>query len=144
MDLEETNPKVLGNEQEIKLLSDDSYFRTDGDFNLDVVIEKLEIVLANINDNFKPFNYLAALWEVTKYFKECGACLSYASDDVRAKINIVRTIYKKDFPEVSTIQELIEEERKLGIHVCNSENNEKVGFKKGNKYHRYESGNIFN
>jgi len=143
MECEESNKdtnKQEGNSEEIKLLKDDSFFKNEGEFSLDRCIKLLESIQTSLKDNISPFIYLSALWELTHFFKECGKGLSYAADDVRTKINIVRNNIIKEFPHCSSFQSLMEEERKLGIHVCNSENGLKIGLKEGDKYFKYESG----
>ena len=129
--------------EEIKLLKDDNYFKNDSEFNLDLCLSRLESIYSDFKNNISPFNYLSALWELTHYFKECGKCLSWAADDVRAKINIIRNNFIKEFPKCSSLQILMEEERKLGIHICNSENGLKIGLKEQDKYFKYESGIIY-
>jgi hypothetical protein len=143
MEREEGNKDTIKQEgisQEIILLKDDSYFNNEGEFSLDKCINSLESIHTNLKDKISPFIYLTALWELTHFFKECGKGLSYAADDVRTKINIVRNNIIKEFPQCSSLQSLMEEERKLGIHVCNSENGLKIGLKEGDKYFKYESG----
>ena len=141
MDQKENIIKQVNNSDQLKLLTTEIHFSKEGDFNLEICIEKLEKVVSDLK-NFSIFNYLSGLWDITKYFKEIGTMLSYASDDVRAKINIIRDDYVlAEFSECITFQDFIDQEIKLGIHILNSENNKEKGFKKGNKWYKYESGN---
>ena len=140
MDQKENVSQPIDNSAIVSLIKNESNFTKDGDFDIDLCNLKLDEVVKDLN-NFNLFQYLSGLWEITKYFKEIGTMLSYASDDVRAKINIIRDDYV--FPEFSqcyNFQDFITTETKLGIHILNSENNKECGFKKGNRWYKYESG----
>ncbi len=50
---------------------------------------------------------------------------------------------KGQHPECKYVHELIDKEMSLKIHLLNTFNNEKFGFKKGDPYADYESGMLF-
>ena len=119
---------------------DDKYFSVEGNFNLDFVMQNLETLIKS-KDSMPPFEYLTTVWEFTKYFKECGAGLNIAFKDICDKVNICRNNLNF-FNDCKTLQDIMELEKSLGIAELNSENNSKKGFKKGDKFFKYESSII--
>lgn len=58
--------------------------------------------------------------------------------DIHAKCNILLE-RAAQHPECKSLQELIEKEMELKIHLLNGTNNDKLGYTKGHPYYSYES-----
>lgn len=120
-------------------LNDDSNFEQQSHFNYDNIISYFEEVNSDL-DNLKPYEFLAACWELTKFMRELSSALSMAFSDITEKVTIWRKILKDNYPNANNMIEVMEEEMKLSIHELNGENNSKKGHKKGTPYYKYEAG----
>lgn len=123
-------------------LLDDGNFEHETPFSFDKLILHLEEANQDL-ENLKPYDFLSALWELTKFMKALSSALSMGFSDITTKVQIWRRLFKEVYPDSKDMISVMETEIKMGIHELNGENNSKKGFKKGSPYYKYESGIIY-
>jgi len=107
-------------------------------FDYNSVIKMLDELNADESKvNIQKFHDLCK--SLTKLSGSLGKLISWGFEDIHSKCSLLMSRWK-DHPECNSLHEIIEKEMGLKIHLLNSYNNEKMGFKKGDKYDKYESG----
>ena len=120
-------------------LANDSNFSQKIPYSYNYLMNNIEAVNTDL-DNIKPFEFLSIIYEFTRGFKNLSSSVSMAFSDISEKIEIWRKLLLNEYPEVESLQQLMEKEIELNIHVLNGENNNSHGHKKKTKYHSYVSG----
>jgi hypothetical protein len=103
------------------------------------LINNIEAVNLDL-DNIKPFEFLSVIYEFTRGFKSLSSSVSMAFSDISEKIEIWRKLFLNEYPEAESLQQVMEKEIELNIHILNGDNNNSHGHKKKTKYHSYISG----
>jgi hypothetical protein len=120
-------------------VKDDKNFDSKVPFNYDNLVKNLELVNSDL-DNLNPYAYLQAIFEFTKAMSKLGSALSTAFSDVTEKVDIWRNLYKVYYPELTTMQSVMNKEIELKLTELNGENNSSKGHKKKTPYETYTSG----
>jgi hypothetical protein len=120
-------------------LSDDSNFSQKTTYSYEKLMKNLDDVNIDLN-NLRPFSFLATIYEFTRAFKQLGSSISMAFSDITEKVDIWRNLLKTEYPEATTLQEVMTKEIEHGLQKLNGDNNSSLGHKKKTKYHSYTSG----
>lgn len=121
------------------LVKTDKLFDNKVPYSYDNLVKNLELVNSDLG-NMNPYAYLQAIFEFTKAMAQLGSALSTAFADVTEKVEVWRSLYKVNYPELSSMQSVMEKELELKVAELNGENNKSLGHKKGTQYATYISG----
>jgi hypothetical protein len=69
-----------------------------------------------------------------------STAISVAFSDITSKVDIWRGLFKNNYKEAKSIQEVMQKEIDLKLCELNGENNSKLGHKKKTEYYTYTSG----
>lgn len=122
-------------------VADPKNFDTTKPYDYNKLINHFNKVKDDI-EHINPYEFLAGTFELMKGFMKLGSALSMGFSDISSKVERWREIIIKDFPgkELNDLQSIMEKESNLKIHLCNGDNNSKLGFNKKTPYHSYISG----
>lgn len=120
-------------------LINDANFDLKVPYSYNNLLTNLEAVNKDL-DNLNPYQFLTPIFEYTKAFQLMGSALSMAFSDITEKVGIWRDLFKDNYPNLRTMQEVMLKEGELKIQELNGENNSKLGQKKGMEYAKYTSG----
>ena len=120
-------------------LNDDNNFSHKTTYSYERLMKSLEEVNTDL-ENLKPFAFLATIFEFTRAFKQMGSSISMAFSDITEKVDIWRNLFKTEYPQASTLQEVMTKEIELNLQKLNGDNNSSLGHKKKTQYHNYTSG----
>lgn len=120
------------------LLHNDANFNQKVPYDLDEIVKKMDVAIKDL-EHLNPYYVLSPVYDFTKFFSKISSALHMGFSDITEKVEIMRKLYKDRHSDCNTIQELIEKEIKLGIHMLNGDNNDHHGQKKG-EYKKYVSG----
>jgi len=110
-------------------------------YSYDFLINNIKQVNEDI-ENIKPFQFLVFLFDITKAFRMLSSALGMAFSDITSKVDVWRGLFKDEYKDAKTIQEVMQREIDLKICELNGENNKSLGHKKHTHYYHYTSGII--
>ncbi len=111
----------------------------DTPYSYDFLMKCLKEVNSDL-DKLKPFQFLVALYDVTKAFRNLSSALGLAFSDITSKVEVWRGLFKNWYKDANSIQEILLKEIELNICPLNGENNKSLGHKKKTTYYEYVSG----
>ena len=128
---------VKENENWREFMEDNNNFNQDIPFDYENISFKLQKA-SESPQNLNPFYTISAIYDFTKIFKCISSALSMGFSDITEKCELMRKRFS-EYPDVNSIQELINEEIQLDIHKLNGDNNKSLGHS-NDAYSKYISG----
>jgi hypothetical protein len=122
-----------------KLLMDDKNFSMDTPYSFEFLMKSIKEVNEDI-ENIKPFQFLVVLFDITKAFRMLSSALSVAFSDITSKVGIWRDLFKNNYKDSKSMQEVMQKEIDLKLCELNGDNNKSLGHKKKTEYYSYTSG----
>jgi len=110
-------------------------------FDVSAVVNQAKTLNSNI-DALSSKEFVTLCLMFTKLSSSMGKLVSWGFQDIFCKCRILSE-HIKNYPELPTLQGLIEKEMALGIHILSGSNNEKYSRGKDPIYAKYESGILF-
>jgi len=118
---------------------DDKLFSMESPYSYDFLITNIKEVNEDV-ENIKPFQFLMFLFDITKAFRMLSTALSVAFSDITSKVDIWRDLFRKDYKDAKSIQEIMLTEIERKLCELNGDNNKSLGHKKNTTYYKYTSG----
>ena len=112
----------------------------EGKLNVSAITSRLTMINKNLEKvNVKDFIQLCLCF--TKLSNSMGKLVSWGFQDIFTKCRILGD-HEKTYPDLPTLQLIVEKEISLNIHILSGTNNDKYPHGKVPPYNNYESGKL--